>query len=162
MKNRLLIVIFEVFLLACLAGCHEPMQQVDFNHLPDIVAENYYIVCPPHYCNIKPHEISPIFPFDVEHLNIHWQEVVNKLPRITLTAEDKDKLLYTYIQRTKFFRFPDTINVQLLPIDKHHSTIAIYSQSKYGYSDFGGNKARVELWLKELVDTVGKQHKLDH
>ncbi len=144
-----------------LTGCKDPVVLVDFEELPELSSQNYYVVCPPNYCSIKPNEISPVFPFDMHHLDIHWQEVVSKQNGLKLIAEDKQKLLYTYVQRTKYLRLPQVINVQLLPIDKNHSTLAIYSQSKYGYFDFGANKNRVNEWLKDLRDSVGKQHNLE-
>lgn len=152
--------LFAAMLL--LLGCQEPPVQVDFKRLPEVKTQNLYIVCPPKYCNLKPNEISPVFPFDQNHLNVHWQAVVKHLPRLTLIAEDKEKLLFTYVQRTKYLHLPEVINVQLIPMDKNHSTLAIYSQSKYGFSDFGANKARVDEWLQKMIDSVGTDHKLEH
>ncbi len=155
---KLLLLNFIVLLMSC----SDPSTQVNFKNLQEVSDANFYIVCPPSYCSIKPNEISPVFPFDMYHLNIHWQEVVAQLPRLTIVAEDKINLKFTYSQRSKYFRLPSVINVQLVGIDKGHSTIAISSQSKYGYIDFGGNESRVDAWLQDLIDSVGKQHNLGH
>ena len=63
---------------------------------------------------------------------------------------DQDGLQYQYRQRSLVFRFPDFVDVRYIPIDDHTSTLAIYSRAKYGYSDFGVNKKRVEMWLALL------------
>lgn len=162
-KTKLLGVLIIVGILSSLFGCSDPVVQVDFKNISYINTPNYYLVCPPKYCSITPHEIGPVYPIEVKHVDIHWQQVIEKQPRVTLVAEDKAKHQYTYIQRTKYLGFPDTINVQLLSLDKNHTTVLIYSQSKYGYSDLGVNKARVKEWLSQLSEDLGKQHKLiDH
>ena len=54
--------------------------------------------------------------------------------------------------------FPDTIQVDFLSLGENRSTLAIYSRSKYGYSDLGTNRARIERWLSRLQgyeETIG-------
>ena len=65
-------------------------------------------------------------------------------------AQNRATHQYTYIQRSRLFHFPDTINVKLIALPNHQSTIAIYSRSKYGYGDLGVNKKRVQHWIKQL------------
>ena len=55
-----------------------------------------------------------------------------------------------FIQYTRLMRFPDTIDVQVLPVGDNQSTLAIYSRSLVGRNDFGVNRARVERWLAAL------------
>ena len=52
------------------------------------------------------------------------------------------------------FGFPNIIDIRVIDIEAARSTLAIYSRSQYGYYDFGANKWRVEMWLKELVGTL--------
>lgn len=159
MKKALVKFFIIINILILLTACQEPAVQIDFRHLPEISTQNYFVICPPNYCNTKPNEISPVFPFNKEHLNIHWQEFINKQPRIEIIAQDKEKMEFTYVQRSKYLRLPTIINIQLLPIDEQHSTLAMHSQSKYGWSDFGGNKSRCEMWMQELIESIGKMHK---
>lgn len=162
-NKNLLGILIIVGILSALFGCSDPAVQVDFKNIAYINTPNYYLVCPPKYCSITPNEISPVYPIEVRHVDIHLKQVIERQPRITLIAEDKENYRYTYIQRTKYLGFPDTINVQLLSLGENHTTVLIYSQSKYGYSDLGVNKARVKNWLFELSEDLGKQHKLsDH
>ena len=55
------------------------------------------------------------------------------------------------VQRSFFFRFPDTITIQVYPLADGNATLAIYSQANYGYGDFGVNKDRVRAWIG-LID----------
>ena len=55
-----------------------------------------------------------------------------------------------FIQYTRLMRYPDTIDVQVLPAGDNQSTLAIYSRSLVGQKDFGVNRARVERWLASL------------
>jgi uncharacterized protein (DUF1499 family) len=50
-------------------------------------------------------------------------------------------------------KFKDDVYVQALPVDGQadHSSVAIYSGSRFGYSDLGTNAKRV----KELLDLIG-------
>ena len=54
-----------------------------------------------------------------------------------------------YVVRSRVFNFPDTIEVKVSPKGAG-STLVIYSASRYGDSDFGVNRKRVEGWLAKL------------
>jgi uncharacterized protein (DUF1499 family) len=47
-------------------------------------------------------------------------------------------------------RYPDTIDVEILPADEGRSTLAVYSRSLVGRKDFGVNHARLRRWLAAL------------
>ncbi|MGB3553350.1 MAG: DUF1499 domain-containing protein [Jannaschia sp.] len=55
----------------------------------------------------------------------------------------------TYVQRSKVMGFPDAISVRVAP-EGNGSTLAIWSRSRFGHSDMGVNRARVERWLAAL------------
>lgn len=55
----------------------------------------------------------------------------------------------TYVQRTPMMRYPDAISVSAVP-DGDGAKLSLYSRSRYGQSDFGVNRARVERWLATL------------
>jgi uncharacterized protein (DUF1499 family) len=62
---------------------------------------------------------------------------------------------FVYIQRSALFRFPDVITVELVTLAPDRSSLAIYSRSRYGRSDFGVNRRRVLRWLSRLQRMVG-------
>ncbi|MGB7316823.1 MAG: DUF1499 domain-containing protein [Planktotalea sp.] len=51
----------------------------------------------------------------------------------------------TYISRTRIAGFPDYVTVQ-----KHGNKLRIFSRLRFGRSDLGVNKRRVEGWLSQL------------
>lgn len=156
-------IILIMSMLLSIIGCSEPPVQADFTNLTVIERPNYYIVCPPEYCNIKPHEISPVYPFKLKNVLYHWEQVIKSEPRVTLIAEDRLNNQFTYVQRSKVFRFPDIINIKFIELGNGLTTLAVYSQSKYGYSDLGVNQQRVDLWLEKLTLDLSKHHnKPDH
>jgi uncharacterized protein (DUF1499 family) len=68
-------------------------------------------------------------------------------PRTELLAGQG--LQTTWITRSAVMGFPDYTSVMITPTATG-SEIAIYARSRFGASDFGVNRARVESWLKQL------------
>jgi uncharacterized protein (DUF1499 family) len=55
-----------------------------------------------------------------------------------------------FIQYTRLMHYPDTIDIAVFPLADGQSTLAIYSRSLVGRSDFGVNRARIDRWLAAL------------
>lgn len=156
-KKINILAIFGILLFIC--GCTEPVRQVDFGDLPVIDTANYHLVCPPGYCNINPDEISPVYPLPIATVVEYWKKIIAKEPRVTMAAADDENYKYTFIQTSKILRLPDTINIEFIALEHNHTTLAVYSQSKYGYSDFGANKERINNWLDKLSEQLEHYHK---
>ena len=62
----------------------------------------------------------------------------------------RDGLQYDFLQHSRIMRFHDSITVRFIPLRDTNSTLAIYSRSHYGYSDWNVNRKRVEAWLAAL------------
>ena len=71
----------------------------------------------------------------------------NKTKRIAGSPEEG---WMTYVQRTPRWNFPDYISVKFIDLNGGKSTIAVFSRSRFGYSDLGVNEARVKTWVKTL------------
>ncbi len=54
-----------------------------------------------------------------------------------------------FVVRTPIMRYPDTVDVLVLPAEGGGSTAAIYSRSQIGRSDLGANLARIRRWLAD-------------
>lgn len=67
--------------------------------------------------------------------------------RLAGTPQD-DRI--TYVTRSKWMGFPDYTTIQLDP----DGTIELWARLRFGQSDMGVNRARVEGWLGQL-DTEG-------
>ena len=111
---------------------------------------NQFLLCPPDFCGAAPHAESPAFPVPVEALGQAWRELAAAQPRVTLLVESADGLQLDYLQRSARVRFPDIITVRFIALSPSQSTLAIYSRSLYGKSDFGVNRRRIESWLELL------------
>lgn len=126
------------------------MHPIHFDHFTLPTTPNYYLVCPKNKCPHKAHATAPIFTLSKDALITAWKKMQSTQPRLSETYHDKASSHYQYVQRSFVFRFPDYIDVKFYAIDSTHSTLAIFSRSKYGYSDMGVNKKRVSTWLAAL------------
>ncbi len=110
---------------------------------------NQYLVCPPDLCaEAKAHQESPQFDCTTDDLRAAFETVVLGLEAVTKMAESEDTL--DVVARTPFVRWPDWVTVRFIPLGENRSTLAIYSRSVYGRSDFGANKKRITNWLARL------------
>jgi uncharacterized protein (DUF1499 family) len=127
-----------------------PIEPIDFENLRPADKPNQFIMCPAKACSVKQHADSPIFDTPADRLRQRWDEVLAIQPRIKHLPEDKVAQQFNYIQRTARFRFPDLITVRFFAVSPLQSTLAIYSRSVYGKSDFGANRQRIEAWVELL------------
>lgn len=121
---------------------------IDFATLGLSAKANQYLVCPADLCAGQAHGASPTFTHSVAQLRTRWNAVIAAQPRMVTLAEHDHQI--DYVQRTALFRFPDIITVRFIPITPERSTLALYSRSVYGSSDFGVNRARLLHWLSAL------------
>ncbi|MDH3593599.1 MAG: DUF1499 domain-containing protein [Rhodospirillales bacterium] len=126
------------------------VEAVDFAELKLTDKPNQFLSCPPGFCSANPHADSPVFDVSVDRLRERWREVVAVQPRVEFLAEDEEGQQFDYVQRSVRFRFPDIITVRFISVSFSQSTLAIYSRSVYGKSDFGVNRERIDAWLKPL------------
>jgi uncharacterized protein (DUF1499 family) len=119
------------------------------------VPENAFLACPPGYCAVKDAAASPVFNIPVDRLEGYWNEIVDLEPRLTPVETEPHHHGSVYIEHSALFRFPDVITVELVTLAPDRSSLAIYSRSRYGRSDFGVNRRRVLRWLSRLQRMVG-------
>lgn len=128
--------------------------KIDFATLSKKPSPNQYLVCPPDLCAARPDAESPVYEVSATALRDAWRAVALSAPRVTETAADEAAMQYDFVQRSKIMRYPDTISVRFIPLDEERATLAIYSRSHYGRSDFGVNQARIEAWLAALAERL--------
>ncbi len=126
------------------------VEKTDFANLKLAKNPNQYLMCPPDTCSVKPHANSPVFEISVDRLTARWRDVLATHPRVESMAEDKGAQQLDYVQRTAQFRFPDIVTVRFISVSSTQSTLAIYSRSVYGKSDFGVNRKRIDSWVALL------------
>jgi uncharacterized protein (DUF1499 family) len=120
---------------------------IDFHTLTRSNRPNQYLVCPLNLCTTMPDAVSPVYEVPVTMLRERWLSLLAQQPRLEQIAVSKDGWQYDFIQHSRLLRFPDSITLRFLPLGEQRSTLAIYSRSHYGYTDFGVNRKRVETWL---------------
>ncbi|KIT17832.1 DUF1499 domain-containing protein [Jannaschia aquimarina] len=76
-------------------------------------------------------------------------EIALAEPNTERLAGSPEEGLVTYVQRSDLMQFPDAISVKAEAAGDG-SRLTIWSRSRYGYSDAGVNRARVERWLEAL------------
>lgn len=81
------------------------------------------------------------------------QAIISAEPRTRYVANDDALRQLVFVQRSRVFRFPDTIWIQGVDRGSDMSLI-IYSRSNYGYWDFGVNRRRVRRWLTKLTERI--------
>ncbi len=95
-----------------------------------------------------PHYIAP-FTLTVDRAE-GWsavREAVSTLPRTRIVSESK---YYLHAEcRSKVFGFVDDLE---LGLDGSTGVVLVRSSSRFGYSDLGVNRKRVERLRKQLVD----------
>lgn len=73
------------------------------------------------------------------------ERIIRATPRTHLLAGSVADGMVTYVTRSKVFGFPDYTTVQ-----QRGDDLALHARLRYGTSDMGVNKARVERWLAAL------------
>ena len=77
-------------------------------------------------------------------------------PGIVIVADEPTQHRLVVIQHTSLLRFPDIVTTEFVPLDGDRSSVAVYSQSRYGSGDFGTNRRRVLAWLDRLRLLAGQ------
>lgn len=127
----------------------EPMP--DFATLTLRGQPNEYLALPPDFAaTARPHAQSPTFDIPVSALEETALTLIHSQPRVEVIATDAARRQYAFVQRTALLRFPDTITMRFVDLGDGRSSPAVYSRSKFGYSDLGANKRRVEAWLAAI------------
>lgn len=80
-----------------------------------------------------------------EALMAQLERIILSTPRTEKLAGSVEEGRVTYITRSKWMGFPDYTTVQLVDGD-----IELYARLRFGRSDLGVNKARVDAWLDDL------------
>ncbi len=123
---------------------------VDFKQTVLNPKPNQFLLCPAGYCKDQAHQILPAFEIPSDELQKAWDDMMLEKPGYKRLDKADGEARRHYEKRTDGVGFPDRITVEFVPQGDSSSGLAIYSRSKYGYSDGGLNKARVQGLLADL------------
>jgi uncharacterized protein (DUF1499 family) len=142
--------------LAKLMGARLDIGRVNWSTLTRHETPNDALVCPASHCpNAKPDSEPKIY-------SVAPADLLARLKSIALAEPDTSELycgtdcdrIARILQHTRLMRFPDTVDIEVLPAAGNQSTLAIYSRSLIGRGDLGVNRARIERWLAALDTAV--------
>ena len=126
-------------------------------HVDPLVAEtpatpNAWRVAPEPATDSEPNAEAPVYDLPAEALASELDALIMSAPRTKRLAQSEGGLWATYLQRSRVMGFPDYISVRVIPRGEDAATLAIFSRSRFGRSDLGVNRARVENWLAGLAE----------
>ncbi len=127
-----------------------PRERVDIAALRLPLPQPGFLACPPSYCTAHPEITTPIFVLPWRQLRDDWTTAIAAEPRVVRVETRSQGRRLVYIQHSPVFSFPDIVTVEFAALGPDRSGIALYSRSRYGRSDFGKNRERVERWLRLL------------
>lgn len=130
---------------------HDPeVWHIDPLDAPPPPSPNGYRVAPAEMAKYPPDTEAPVYAGEAEVLAKAFDDFVLSQLYAERLAGSPEELWMTYVQKTPKLRFPDYISVKFIKLGEAHSTIAIFSRSRFGYGDLGVNENRVLLWLGTL------------
>lgn len=107
---------------------------------------NDYLVAPAGLGPALPDAISATHPLAAADLMARLDAAALAEPRTRRLAGSPDELWATYVQRSALFGFPDYVSARAVEVSGG-SALAVWSRARFGVSDMGVNRARVERWL---------------
>jgi uncharacterized protein (DUF1499 family) len=127
---------------------------VKFEQLKRRASANDALACPNGMCSAKVDIVTASYRVTARDLRAAFAKVIASEQLVATVGTNEAELSDRYIQRTPRLGYPDTIVVKFIDQQQGQSTLAIYSRSQFGESDFGVNKARIERWLLKLAEQV--------
>ncbi len=100
-----------------------------------------------------PDILTPVYNVAPADLYAAISKIAVEMPRTFTLVKYDDHLEAAFVARSRVFNFPDIIEVKVAP-QGTGSTLILYSASRYGSSDFGVNRKRVEQWLAALATAL--------
>ena len=124
---------------------------IEFEALALKRSPNQYLLAPEGLCpRVRRYRASDTYHVPADELERELLAIARAEPRTRVTESDPARRKHKIVQRSRVFRFPDDIDVQIFERGAAESTLAIYSRARYGWSDMGVNAARVKRWLPGL------------
>ncbi len=126
---------------------------VNFTTLVKTTRNNQYLVCSLGRCAEQADRASPHFAVTASTLLQAFTDVALADGDTILLHHWPELQQSQFVQRSKWVGWPDLISAQAVETQQG-ATLAIYSRSVYGSTDFGVNKARIDRWVDHLADTL--------
>ena len=129
---------------------------VVFETLQRRTTPNDALACRPQLCAAAADIEAPVIPLTPAELFPIVSDAVSAESRLEQVAADPDQGTLRFVQRSPLMRFPDTIDVKLVPLAEGGTVVLLYSRSQLGREDMGVNRERIERWVGLIVEGAGK------
>jgi uncharacterized protein (DUF1499 family) len=125
-------------------------QFTDFATLERARTSNSYLVAPEGLCTKSTvDDDAPVFRTDPDALFANVKAMVTQDPQFQDVSADDGKRALRMVAVTKILKFKDDVDVWVLPAEGG-ATVAVYSRSRVGRSDFGTNRRRIVALLGDV------------
>ena len=122
---------------------------LDIAHLERPSSPNTALAAP-QGASKPPDIVTPVYPVPATRLVAALERVAELQPRTSPLGPADAGMTPQWVARSAVLNFPDIVSAQVAPHGDGASTLALYSRSVYGHSDFGVNRKRLETWLAAL------------
>lgn len=78
-----------------------------------------------------------------------FDQIATSAPRTKLLAGSVEDGMATYVTRTKVIGFPDYTTAR-----QDGDLLKVYARLRFGRSDLGVNKTRIDRWLRQMPPTA--------
>ncbi|KCZ87602.1 DUF1499 domain-containing protein [Hyphomonas johnsonii] len=126
---------------------------IDFQTFKRQRKPNNWLVAPDGFADTAhPDESAPVFDRTPASLFDDLMDMIAARNDWQIKASDPGSGRISFVAVTRVMKFKDDIDIQVLPVSGHpgQSTLAVYSGSRIGHSDFGTNAKRVNALLGAL------------
>ena len=152
--------IFLIFLTMAAAGGlfyyvlkveHDPaIWHVDPLTEPQTVKPHSFRMAPPALTEEFVDVPSPVYTANPTLMAKAFDDFVLSQSKTIRIAGSPEEGWMTYVQLSKSLNLPDYISVKFIDLNGGNSTIAVFSQSRFGHDDRDVNEERVMSWTGTL------------
>jgi uncharacterized protein (DUF1499 family) len=122
--------------------------------IPETRPRNLFIAAPGDTGSGPPDLLLAPYACPPARLYAALRDVALAEPRTVLQSEAPEEFHMSFVQRTKFWRFPDDVVAQIEATEDGGAALTLSSKARYGVEDFGVNKRRVKRWLAALRERL--------
>jgi len=110
---------------------------------------NDYLIAPPGASAAQADGTAGTYDMPAKDLLFLFDAVARPSDGVRVVAGSIDDLWITYVQRSAVFGFPDYISVKAIET-QDGASLVIWSRSRFGHSDMGVNRRRIDAWLAQM------------
>ena len=92
---------------------------------------------------------APRFPGDPDTVLEVLTDIALSEPRVRILDGGADEGLLTFVARTKWMGYPDYVTFKAVA-EGDETKLAVVSRARFGSSDWGVNRDRLDRWFAEL------------